>query len=228
MSASRRLCRWVAWNVDGNGLQQLSRAGIEFRRDPAYRPEYQVDDDLYTHNRLDRGHIARRADLLWGTREEAQRANADSFLFTNIAPQLDDFNQSLKHGLWGELEDAIYEAVSVDELRLSVVGGPIFKGNDLEYRGVRVPRSYWKAIAYVEDGALKAKAYVLTQDDLEGKLESLGLEPFNLYQVMIGELGAMTGLDFGPLITADTMAPAVPDAQVVTARPIGARSEIVR
>ena len=228
MSASRRFCRWVAWNVDGNGLQQLSRSGIEFKRDPAYRVEHQVDDDLYSNNRLDRGHIARRSDLLWGTREEAQRANADSFLFTNIAPQLDDFNQSIKHGLWGQLEDAIYEGVSVDDLRLSVVGGPIFKRNDLEYRGVLVPRSYWKAIAYVEDETLKAKAYVLTQDDLEGKLESLGLEPFNLYQVAIRELGAMTGLDYGPLITADTMAPSAPDAQVVTARPIGARSEIVR
>jgi len=45
--------------------------------------------------------------------------------------------------------------------------------------------------------------------------------------VAIRELGAMTGLDYGPLITADTMAPSTPDAQVVTARAIGARSEIV-
>ncbi len=135
MSASRRFCRWVAWNVDGNGLQQLSRSGIEFKRDPAYRAEYQVDDDLYTNNRLDRGHIARRSDLLWGTREEAQRANTDSFLFTNIAPQLDDFNQSVKHGLWGQLEDAIYEGVSVDDLRLSRRRRP-----DLQAQRPRVPR----------------------------------------------------------------------------------------
>jgi endonuclease G len=227
MSASRRFCRWVAWNVDGNGLQLLSRSGLEFKRDPAFRPEHQVDDELYSNNRLDRGHIARRADLLWGTREEAQRANAESFLFTNIAPQLDDFNQSAKHGLWGQLEDAIYEDVSVDDLRLSVVGGPIFKTSDLEYRGVRVPRSYWKIIGYAEAGALRAKAYVLTQDDLESKLESLGLEPFNLYQVAVSELGRMTGLDFGALTAADTMAPPTPDAQVVSARPIGARSQIV-
>lgn len=227
MSASRRFCRWVAWNVDGNGLQQLSRSGIEFRRDPEYRAEHQVDDDLYSNNRLDRGHIARRADLLWGTREEAQQANVDSFLFTNIAPQLDDFNQSMKHGLWGQLEDAIYEGVTVEDLRLSVVGGPIFKADDLAYRSVRVPRSYWKVIGYVEDGALKAKAYVLTQDDLEAKLESLGLEPFNLYQVRIGELAGMTGLDYGPLTAADTMPPATPDASVAAARVIRGRSDIV-
>ena len=94
MSASRRFCRWVAWNVDGNGLSSSRAAGSSSSVDPAYDAEHQVDDDLYANNRLDRGHIARRADLLWGTREEAQRANMDSFLFTNIAPQLDDFNQS--------------------------------------------------------------------------------------------------------------------------------------
>jgi endonuclease G, mitochondrial len=227
MSASRRFCRWVAWNVDGNGLQQLSRSGIEFRRDPEYLAEHQVDDDLYANNRLDRGHIARRADLLWGTREEAQRANQESFLFTNIAPQLDDFNQSVKHGLWGQLEDAIYEGVSVDGLKLSVVGGPIFKADDHAYRGVLVPRSYWKVIGYVEEGALKAKAYVLTQDDLETKLESLGLEPFNLYQVAIVELTGMTGLDFGPLTAADTMPPSPDAAGAGVARVIHGRSDIV-
>jgi endonuclease G len=228
MSASRRFCRWVAWNVDGNGLQQLSRSGIEFKRDPEYRAEHQVDDDLYANNRLDRGHIARRADLLWGPRAEAQQANEDSFLFTNIAPQLDDFNQSMKHGLWGQLEDAIYADVTVDDLRISVLGGPIFKANDLAYRNVLVPRSYWKVIGYVEDGTLKAKAYVLTQDDLESKLESLGLEPFNLYQVAIRELGGLTQLDFGPLTAADTMPPATADASGAgVARVIRGRSDIV-
>lgn len=227
MSASRRFCRWVAWNVDGNGLQQLSRVGIEFKRDPEYLAEHQVDDELYADNRLDRGHIARRADLLWGPREEAQRANEQSFLFTNIAPQLDDFNQSAKHGLWGQLEDAIYEEVTVEDLRLSIVGGPIFKADDHVYRGVRVPRSYWKVIGYVEERVLKAKAYVLTQDDLESKLESLGLEPFNLYQVRVGELAGMTGLDYGPLTAADTMPPATPDASVAGARLIRGRSDIV-
>ena len=28
MSASRRFCRWVAWNIDGNLIQRLSRGGF--------------------------------------------------------------------------------------------------------------------------------------------------------------------------------------------------------
>jgi endonuclease G, mitochondrial len=226
MSATRRFCRWVAWNVDGSGLVQLSRTGLEFVLDGEYDPEFQVDDGLYSGNRLDRGHIARRADLLWGTRAEAQRANADSFFFTNITPQLDDFNQSSRHGLWGELEDAIFEDVDVDDLRLSVLGGPIFKDTDLQYRDVLVPRSFWKVIAYVEGGTLKAKAFVLTQDDLEAKLESLGLDRFNLYQVSLAGLAEMTGLTYGALAAADTMPPSPEAEQGPAVRRIEARAEI--
>ncbi len=227
MSATRRFCRWVAWNVDGNGLQTLSRDGIDFVLDDAYDPKHQVGNDVYAGNPLDRGHIARRADLLWGSREEAERANLDSFFFTNITPQLDDFNQSRQHGLWGQLEDAIYADLDVDDLRLSVLGGPLFKDTDLRYRDVLVPRSFWKAIAYVEGGALKAKAYVLTQDDLESKLESLGLERFKLYQVALRDLGVLTGLDYGPLTAADTTRTGVEELGAPAVRRVEARSEIV-
>lgn len=229
MSAARRFCRWVAWNIDGNGLQTLTRDGLSFVLDDAYEARYQVDNDLYAinSNPLDRGHIARRADLLWGSRKEAEQANQDSFFFTNITPQLDDFNQSRQHGLWGELENAIYEDVDVDDLRISVFGGPLFKDTDFRYHDILVPRSFWKAIAYVEDGALKAKAYVLTQDDLEAKLESLGLEQFKLYQVTLGDLSTLTGLDYGALAAADTMAAGIEELDAPAVRKVEARSQLV-
>lgn len=227
MSASRRFCRWVAWNIDGNALQKLSREDMEFTLDEAYESRYQVDNDLYANNPLDRGHIARRADLLWGSREEAEDANKASFLFPNITPQLDTFNQSSKHGLWGEVENAAFEDIKVEKLKVSVFGGPIFKDTDFPFHGTLVPRSFWKAIAYVEDGTLKAKAYVLTQDNLEAKLESLGLEPFELYQVTLSDLSAMTGLDYGPLAAADTMATATEGLGAPAVRKVESRSELI-
>jgi endonuclease G, mitochondrial len=226
MSASHRFCRWVAWNIDGNGLQQLTRSGLDFKVDDAYDAKYQVDDSLYSNNPLDRGHIARRADLLWGSRDEAERANVDSFFFTNITPQLDDFNQSKQHGLWGELENAIFDDTEVDHLRISVFAGPIFNDTDVPYRGVLVPRRFWKVVAYVEGGTLKAKAFVLTQDDLEVRLESLGLEPFKLYQVTLTDLEETTGLAYGRLIQADTMPPAPEGLAMPAVRRVEARSQI--
>jgi endonuclease G, mitochondrial len=229
MSASRRFCRWVAWNIDGSHLQAISRVHMQFRLDKAYDAKYQVGDELYGKpaNDLDRGHIARRADLVWGDDDEAKQANIDSFYFTNITPQLNTFNQSTKHGLWGELENAVFEDVDVEDLRVSVFGGPIFKATDFPYRKVLVPRSFWKLIAYVEGGELKGKAFVLTQDDLEAKLESLGLEPFKLYQVSIAHLSSATGLTFGDLADKDTM-PAGPEGiDLPPVRRIDDRSQIV-
>jgi endonuclease G len=226
MSAARRFARWVAWNVDGNALKALSRQGINFVLDSAYEPGQQVDDTLYSHNHLDRGHVARRADLVWGSDTEAAQANVDSFFFTNITPQLDDFNQSRQHGLWGELENAIFADATVDHLRLSLFGGPIFKDTDFPYRDVLVPRSFFKVIAWVEGGTLKAKGFVLTQDDLEAKLESLGLEPFKVYQLTLTELTGLTGLDFGVLHQADTM-PAAPEGLAAPVRLIESLSQVV-
>lgn len=201
MSKSRRFARWVAWNIDGSRLRRESRSGISFRKDPQVDADFQVGNEVYANNRLDRGHIARRADLVWGTAAEAQQANRDSFYFTNITPQLDDFNQSGSGGVWGQLENAIYEDVKVENLRLSVMGGPIFKGTDFLYRQVLIPRSFWKLLAYVDESSSKmtVRAFVLTQDDLEGKLESLGLDEFKVFEVTIADLEARTSLDFGAL-----------------------------
>jgi endonuclease G len=205
MSSSRRFARWVAWNIDGGAISKLPRKGIRFVLDDEYEASHQVGDELYSNNRVDRGHIARRADLIWGPHEEAQQANVDSFFFTNITPQLDTFNQESKQGLWGELEDSIFADVDVDHLRASLIGGPIFGKNDLPYRDVLVPRSFFKVIAYVEGGNLRAKAFILTQDDLEQGLESLGLEEFKVFQIPIGDLEGQTGLDFGDLKNRDTL-----------------------
>ncbi|WP_457841006.1 DNA/RNA non-specific endonuclease, partial [Staphylococcus aureus] len=80
----------------------------KFKKDPRLPNETQVGDELYDDNPLDRGHIARRADLLWGTLSEARQANTDSFFFTDITPQHEAFNQSSANGIWGVLEDAIF------------------------------------------------------------------------------------------------------------------------
>lgn len=225
MSRARRFCRWAAWNIDGARIVKLPRTD-DFRLDPLFDAQFQIGEELYTNNRLDRGHVARRADLVWGTLDEAAAANTESFYFTNIAPMLDDFNRTSLGGLWGGLEDAVFDAVEVAGLRMSAFGGPIFRESDPIHRGLRVPRSYWKAIAYVEGEALRSHAYVLTQDDLEAAIESLGLEEFRIYQVPFGELVSATSLSFGALVAADTM-PAVPEAVGPTVRRISDWADVV-
>lgn len=164
MSKSRKVARWVGWNIDGATLDRdLGRSGLEFKEDPRL-PGVQLLDDLYVGNRLDRGHLARRADLLWGSPADAERANADSFYFTNITPQMDNFNQSARNGVWGRLENAVLAEPGLAKRRVSVFGGPVLSATDPPYRGgVLVPREFWKLIVYSLDGTPRARAFVVSQ-----------------------------------------------------------------
>jgi len=209
LSKSRGFARWVAWNIDGGQLKRVSRKGNSFIKDPRIPAAFQNGDELYSGNRLDRGHLARRADLVWGELPEANSANDDSFFFTNIAPHMDDFNQSSKDGVWGRLEEAVFADVDVQDLKVSVFGGPVFQDNDREYRGVRLPREYWKVIAYVEQGVLKCSAFLLTQN--LNPFEALDLDEFRAFQVSTAELEERTNLRFAnALRSVDGFAPLPP------------------
>jgi endonuclease G len=209
LSKYRGFARWVAWNIDGDTLKKVSRKGIEFVKDPRIPAEFQTGDELYSGNRLDRGHLARRADLLWGPLSEAKRANRDSFFFTNITPQMDDFNQSSKNGVWGRIEDAVFADVDVEDLKVSVFGGPVFQDDDRVYRGTPLPREYWKILAFTEQGQLKSRAFLLTQN--LNQPEALELDEFRVFQVSVAEIEARTHLHFADeLRNADTFP--VPEA----------------
>jgi endonuclease G len=207
MSRVRRFAFWVAWNIDGGALAALSRTGLRFVRDPQVAPDVQVGDELYGDNLLDRGHVARRADLIWGGLREARQANADSFYFTNITPQMEDFNRSSRHGVWGRLEDAVFADAEVADLRVSAFGGPVFRNDDRVVRGVALPREYWKVLAFRDGGALKARAFVLTQD--VGQAGLLELDEFRVFQLTLPDLAARTGVRFPDLRDAD--GPVVPE-----------------
>jgi len=205
MSVSRRFAFWVGWNIDGGAFKALSRNGIKFVNDPQVVQDHQVGDELYARNDLDRGHLARRADLVWGSLPVAKKANTDSFYFTNITPQMNDFNQSSRDGVWGQLEDAVFAEVDVEDLKISAFGGPVFHADDRVYRGVKLPREYWKVLAFRDSGALKARAFLLTQN--LNQLEALELDEFRVFQTSLTEIEQRTGLRFPDVIReADTLA----------------------
>lgn len=166
-------------------------------------PGFRMATSCTAANRLDRGHLARRADLLWGPLAEANRANSDSFFFTNITPQMDDFNQSSKDGVWGRLEDTVFADVDVQDLKVSAFGGPVFHDDDRVYREPRLPREYWKVLAYVERGEFKGHAFLLTQN--LNPFEAIDFDEFRAFQVSTAELEQRTQLQSADkLRTSDT------------------------
>ncbi|WP_089254443.1 DNA/RNA non-specific endonuclease [Asanoa hainanensis] len=225
MHDSRRLAHFAAANVDGSRRFERIASSDRWSLDPRLPASAQAGAALYAGNDLDRGHLNRRADMLWGdTRAEATAAVADTYHYTNCAPQHRDFNQN--NATWQGLEDYILAAVADHRLRANVYTGPIFRPDDPSYRGVRIPRAYWKVVAVATTEAVHATAYLIEQTEL---LDALGrdaeqppLGPYRTYQIQVSDASARTGIDFGPLPAFDPLRP--PDRDASAAAPVELRN----
>ncbi len=89
----------------------------------------------------------RRRDPGWGTAAEARAATEATFVYTNAAPQASVFNQS--KDLWVGLEDHVLQYADATDQRVSVFTGPVLDADDPPYRGIRIPRRFWKVAAWV-------------------------------------------------------------------------------
>lgn len=146
----RRLAAATAVNIDGSALQEVDRAD-DWRLDSRVPASEQAGDELYAANDLDRGHLVRRRDPVWGDRRVAEQANNDTFVFTNAAPQAADFNQSKE--LWLGLEDHVLDHARAAQARISVFTGPVLDPTDPVYRGIAIPGQFWKIAAWVDEAA---------------------------------------------------------------------------
>ena len=184
-------------------------------------------------NPFDQGHLTRRKDLQWGADLEVAKRNGDeSFHYTNCAPQHWQFNQDdSESGLWFRLEESAIETLSHGG-RLCVVNGPVFdapvcvpgpdgrlhlnlsgpRAKDPKFGGVKIPKLFFKLIAYRDGTKLKAKAFVVTQEDMLETVDRLHADEVStltdaevrLYQVTVADLEDLTGLKFGIPAAADT------------------------
>ncbi len=211
LDPERRLAAVTAVNIDGATAVDAPR-GDDWHLDERIPASEQTGPEVYARNDLDRGHLVRRRDPVWGP--DATKANYDTFSYTNAAPQVAEFNQSKE--LWNGLEDHVLSYAETNGLRVSVFTGPVFGDEDPEYRGVRIPLGFWKVAAWNAAGVLRAAGFVLDQSP---QLDGIDLEtarataiatdappplgPFRTFQVAVADLAALTGLDFGVMEAAD-------------------------
>jgi endonuclease G len=150
LDPARRLAAATACTIDGARLRPLPRSGT-WRLDPQAPADEQAGPELYARNPLDRGHLVRRLDPMWGTVPEAQAAGRATFVYSNAAPQVDRFNQSKE--LWNGLEDHVLAFADVHDHRVVVHTGCVFDPTDPVYRGVALPRRFWKVAAWAAAAA---------------------------------------------------------------------------
>jgi len=194
MRKDRRMPFFTACNIDGQRLFNFPRGRDKWFIDGRMDETFQNGEDLYKRNNLDRGHLVRRLDPVWGdTREEAKQAEQDTFSFANCTPQHAKLNQRT----WLSLEDYVLGHADTQDLKVSVFTGPIMADSDMDYRGVKIPREFWKVAVMVnaQTGQLSATGYLLSQADYLGDIEFVYGE-FRTYQVALSEIERKTGLVF--------------------------------
>ena len=208
MNTDRRLAFFTGVNIDGHISHAIRRESDRWFFDPRIPREQQTGNEVYVNNELDRGHLVRRLDPAWGSSAKvAKVANDDTFHYTNSAPQHRDFNAN--RTTWAGLEDYILKNAKTHDLKVSVFTGPIFDQTDDQYRGVQLPRQFWKVVVMVtEEGELSATGYLLSQDELldgltEAMLEGFSYGVYKTFQVPIKRIETLTGLSFGSLSQAD-------------------------
>lgn len=205
MNKERRLAYFTAVNIDGNKDEKIKRENDKWFIDPRIGKDEQTNNEVYAANPLDRGHLVRRLDPAWGDSEQlAKVANDDTFHFTNCSPQHKNFNQN--QTTWAGLENYILENANRENFRASVFTGPVLSDDDPPYRGVHLPRQFWKvAVMVKESGDMSATAYLLSQASLIEDIadENFSFGAYKTFQVPIHEVEELTGLNFGNLKSYD-------------------------
>ena len=108
INRERRTAFFVAANINGAQLWDAAEDGPRPARpqwsfDPRMREEFQPDDVIFS-SAMQRGHLYKREDAMWGSDSDAKRrADEHSFTITNATPMIANFNNVE----WGDLEDIV-------------------------------------------------------------------------------------------------------------------------
>lgn len=213
MNQDRSMAHFTAHNFDRSDVVKLERDAQWYLDDRLPSP-MQRDNDLYIRNDLDRGHLVPFVEVGWGdlAKHNPEKCKRGVNSFTNTTPQHKDFNR----WNWGALEKHIRYKLEDTVQRFTVFTGPIFRDDDLEVRGTKVPQSYWKVVVtrdvksstrlrvhafevphYKPQGITPVFAEKIRGADAEKAVES--------WRIPLPKLEALTGLDFGYIRQYDVM-----------------------
>lgn len=239
MHLERRVAVWTAVNIAGDELKS-SKAEPGWRRDRRLPADQQTLAEVYGKVpgktlQIDRGHLVRRLDPVWGSQEVADRAAADTFHYTNAAPQEHVYNSET----WGDLEDFVLARADERDHKATVMTGPILRPDDSFYgEGLRggpwqIPWSFWKiAVFRRADGTPSVTGFIVEQTPtLSPLFEASRYNPYSVdearvFQRPIRLIEDLTGLDFGRLRTMDRMGD-VETTSSESARPIRSGDDII-
>lgn len=189
-----RQARWVAHIITPDVINGVVFRTNDFREDAAVKGGSAAEEDYFSKKLkangtydydgygYDRGHLAPSADFRW-----SQKALSESYLYSNMSPQLADFNR----GAWGDLEDAVRGYIYRNPTsQLYVLTGPILKpglpGIERGKNKVAIPEYYWKVVLDLKNK--KAIGFLMPNKAIT--------QPLKSFAAPVDSIEKITGLNF--------------------------------
>ncbi len=189
VDARTRIPLWVQYELRQSELSGPGdRDNSEFQADESLPQVARAELLDYRHSGLDRGHMAPAGDM-----KRSQEVMDESFLLSNIAPQV---GSGFNRHIWRLLEEAIRDWVR-ERGQLTIITGPVFApdgDNTVSYKvigenQVAVPTHFFKIVVDSQGDEPVALAFLMPNRALFGR-------EFAEFIVSINDIEAITGLDF--------------------------------
>lgn len=174
---------WVAWHLTADHVDgPYKRKGVSFREDEEVAEPRATNAD-YTSSGYDRGHMCPSGDCRW-----SKIAQQESFLFTNVCPQVHGLNA----GDWNEMEQQC-RTWAERYGDLYIVCGPVLFGKSrhktIGRNKVVVPEAFFKVVLRAGNDTAAIGFIYRNQS---------GNRPKGDYVNSIDEVERITGYDFFP------------------------------
>lgn len=205
---TKRHANWVAFTFDTTTSADNVKRTDAWSVDPKLPAEMQVQESDHKNDGFDKGHLCASEDRVY-----LKEANEQTFYYSNMSPQLNDFNG----GLWGKLEarvqtwgrstaDGVYDKVYVTKggtlnkllknfKGTTVNGGtPTTDANGFTIHGLACPEYYYMAVLSQKDDVFHAIAFLVPHK--EGMTRNPSSDELKEYVVSVDKLEEETGIDF--------------------------------
>ncbi len=171
---------WAAYRIPAATLAGTPPRPSRFKTDK--RTTARVTHDDYTNTGYDRGHMA--PNLAIASRF-GKKAQAETFVMSNVVPQRGELNQ----GPWRLLEATLADRTAPAEGEIWVVTGPIYDDQpDFLKAGNEIPDAFFMAIADETPTGPRLQAFIMPQSTPRRA-------DYRAYKTTVDDIEQQTGLD---------------------------------
>ena len=203
-----RHANWVAFSFDATTSADVVKRTDAWAVDPKLPEEMQTVEEDHKSDGFDKGHLCASEDRVY-----SKEANEQTFYYSNMSPQLNDFNG----GFWAKMEarvqswgrstasgtfDKVYvtKGGTMNDLLKNFTGTKVSGGtpttdeNGFTIHGLACPKYYFMAVLAQKDDTFQAIGFLV--EHKEGHPRNPSADELKQCVVSIDELEKKTGIDF--------------------------------